>query len=130
MVVPHGETAGNAGSSDQLEVPPDALVERLQRRVAALERQLDARIARIDQLQARVEDQDRALLQIPQLEHEMAALRLRVEEYDRLLQTFTMRTLQRPREWYAAARRWRAAGGSGGDGFQGQGSQREGTERA
>ena len=86
------------GSTDRLEIPPDARLERLQRRVAALERQLDARIAQVEELRHRLDDQERLMGQVD-------VLQSKAGQYDALMRTFTMRALSRPRAWYAAARR-------------------------
>ena len=94
--------APDGGSSDPLEIPTDAQVERLQRRVAALERQLEARIAQVDELRNRLASPEQL---VAEERAEADVLRRKAAEYDALMQTFTMRALSRPREWYAAARR-------------------------
>lgn len=80
-------------------MPLDAMVERLQRRTAALERQLEARIGEISNLQARLAEQE------PLTQAAADALVHRANEYDALMQTLTMRVLRRPRAWYTTARR-------------------------
>ena len=103
MVSPDG------GRPDPLEIPPDAQVERLQRRVAALERQLEARIGQVDELRRRLEELDRLMARAGEdatgAQAEGDVLRRKAAEYDALMQTFTMRALSRPRELYASARR-------------------------
>jgi predicted RNase H-like nuclease (RuvC/YqgF family) len=96
MVSPDG------GSPDALEIPLDAQVERLQRRVSALERQLEARIAQVEELRNRLAGPEELVAE-EQADDEI--LRRKAAEYDALMQTFTMRALSRPRAWYAAARR-------------------------
>lgn len=109
MLSPQGEAAARREPSDPLEVPPDALVERLQRRIAALERQLEARIAQVTELQSRLletEHQHRVAAEEPaQALAEADALRHKAAEYDALMATLTMRALRRPRAWYGQARR-------------------------
>lgn len=80
-------------------MPLEALVKRLQRRTAALERQLEARIGEISKLQARLVEPE------PLTQAAADALVHRANEYDALMQTLTMRVLRRPRAWYATARR-------------------------
>ena len=98
----------SGGSTDRLEIPPDARVERLQRRAAALERQLEARIAQVDELRDRLAEQERlaaaAKDDAARARAEAEALRPEAAEYEALMQTFTMRALSRPRSWYASAR--------------------------
>ena len=102
MLSPQGEAAAHDESFDPLEVPPDALVERLQRRIAALERQLEARIAQVADLQARL-DGHAGHVDAAWAEEEV--LRSKAAEYDALMATLTMRILRRPRAWYGQARR-------------------------
>ena len=108
MLPPQTDAAANGGSSDRLDVPPDARVERLQRRVAALERQLEARIAQIADLQLHLAEQQRRAERaerdgpVPIAE---AELRHKAAEYDALMATLTMRILRRPRAWYTQVRR-------------------------
>jgi chromosome segregation ATPase len=87
-------------------VPVDALVERLRRRVAALERQLGVRIEEVASLRAQLAEAHRLLGD--SREAEARAWR-EVEqwktEHEALMNTLTMRALRRPREWYGAARR-------------------------
>jgi predicted RNase H-like nuclease (RuvC/YqgF family) len=90
------------GSSDALEIPLEAQVERLQRRVSALERQLEARIAQVDELRDRLASPQEL---VAEDRGDDEILRRKAAEYDALMQTFTMRALSRPREWYASARR-------------------------
>ena len=90
------------GSTDRLEIPADAQLERLQRRVAAMQRQLDARIAQVDELRSRLADNDRL---VAEATREAEILRSKAAQYDALMQTLTMRVLRRPRDWYITARR-------------------------
>jgi len=83
-------------------IPSGALLERLQRRNAALQRQLEARIAQVGDLRARLEKRERAGACGAV---EVEALRARAAEYDALMATMTMRVLRRPRGWYAEVRR-------------------------
>jgi hypothetical protein len=101
MVPKQGNAAVQGEPSDPLEVSQDALVKRLQRRVAALERQLEARIAQVADLQARIaqHQQDRP---DPGVD---ADLRHRAAQYDALMATATMRALRLPRAWYGEVRR-------------------------
>ena len=87
---------------DQLDIAPEARIERLTRRVAALERQVEARIGQVDDLQRRLrhaENLDGASQQ------EMAAAKAKAAEYDALMATFTMRALRLPRAAYAVVRK-------------------------
>ena len=92
-----------------LEVSSEALAERLQRRVTALERQLEARIAQVDDLRARLAQQERLTAEArgdaSRSRAEADVLRPKAAEYEALMRTFTMRALDRPRVLYAAARR-------------------------
>ena len=101
--------SADGGPSDSLEITPDAQLERLQRRVAALERQLDARIAQVDELRHRSEEQERSAVaardDAARARAEADLLRHKAEEHDALMHTFTMRALSRPRALYASARR-------------------------
>ena len=87
-------------------MPTDALVERLQRRIAALERQLEARIAQVADLQVQLAEQQRQAMRVSRdgamSEEELSR---KAAEYDALMATLTMRALRRPRAWYAQARR-------------------------
>jgi len=81
-------------------------VERLGRRAAGLERQLEARITQVSTLQDRLAEQervaDRARRDATAARREAEAARF---EYDALMHTVTMRAVRVPRAWYAAARR-------------------------
>lgn len=105
MLSPQGEAAAHGESFDPLEVPPDALVERLQRRIAALERQLEARIAQVADLQARLDGHAGHADHADAAWAEEEVLRSKAAEYDALMATLTMRILRRPRAWYGRARR-------------------------
>ena len=104
LMVPRTDEAAGRGPSFQPldEVPVDALVARLQRRVAGLERQLEARIAEIGRLHERLSDQER---QTRAARDDAKRAQVKADELDALLGTFTMRALRRPREWYGAVRR-------------------------
>lgn len=89
-------------ASDDLRVSAEARVERLTRRAAALERQVEARITQVEDLQRRLaheENQARAA------RHEAAVAMPKAIEYDALMNTVTMKALRLPRAWYGAARR-------------------------
>jgi len=90
------------GDADHLDVPAEALAARLARRVEGLTRQLEARIARIDDLERQLGHLrlDNTRETTPEDNARKAA------EYDALMNTLTMRMLRRPREAYAVARRW------------------------
>jgi hypothetical protein len=109
MLSPQGEAAANGGASDQLEVPSDALVARQQRRISALERQLEARIGQVEDLRARLAHQEglaaRATEDAAKAWREVEALRPRAEELESLMNTLTMRALRVPRAWYGDIRR-------------------------
>ena len=117
MLSPHGEAAPHDGperpsalgggvTDEPFDIPVDALVDRLRRRTAAVERQLDARIEEVGTLRARIADHDNVLAAAR--EGEARAWR-EVErltaEHEALMSTLTMRILRRPRDWYGAARR-------------------------
>ena len=108
MLPPQRDDAAIGDPSDRLDVPADAHVERLQRRIAALERQLEARIAQIADLQVHLAEQQRRAQRaegdgpVPIGEVE---LRHKAAEYDALMATLTMRILRRPRAWYTQVRR-------------------------
>lgn len=94
------------GVDGPLDVSVDALVERLRRRVAALERQLDARIGQAATLQAELAEVHRLLAEARDGEaRAWREVERRKAEHEALMHTFTMRALRRPREWYGAARR-------------------------
>ncbi len=110
MLSPKGEDALDAGTPDRLEIPLDARVARLERRAAALERQLEARIAEVDALKDRLAEQDGLTAGVMDDDPVRAwqnaeIVRQKAAEYDALMSTLTMRMLRRPRAWYARARR-------------------------
>ena len=106
MLSPQGEAATEGGQPDRLDVPVEALVERLRRRVAALERQLDTRIEEVAELRQQLDDAHALLGESRQGEaRAWREVERRAAEHDALMNTFTMRALRRPREWYGAARR-------------------------
>ena len=104
LAVRRADVVQSAGdeASGELQVPAEARAERLARRVAALERQVEARIEQI-------EDLKRLLLHAENLvaaaRQETAAAKLKGAEYDALMRTFTMRALRLPRGAYGMARR-------------------------
>jgi len=102
MVPPRGDAAGLGGPPEAAKITPGASIERLQRRNAALQRQLEARIAQVGDLRALLEERERAGTCGAV---EVEALRARAAEYDALMATMTMRVLRRPRAWYAEVRR-------------------------
>lgn len=89
-----------------MDIPDEARIERLQRRAAALERQLDTRIAQVEALQKRLAEQAAVL---DTAHADAAAAHEETErwrtEYEALMNTRTMRALRLPRAWYAAVRR-------------------------
>ena len=96
----------SGGPTDRLEISPEAEVKRLRRRVAALERQLQARIAQVDDLRDRLTRQERRLAAADgEASRTPQDADPRIAEYEALMNTLTMRALRRPRDWYAAARR-------------------------
>ena len=105
MLSPQGGTA-HGGVDEPLDVPPEALLERLRRRVAALERQVEARIEQASIIQAQLTEAHRLLEEARAGEarawREVERLKA---EHEALMNTLTMRLLRRPREWYGAARR-------------------------
>ena len=85
-------------ASDDLRVTAEAREERLARRVAALERQVEARIAQ-------VEDYQRRLAHAERRAEEASQVLAKATEYDVLMGTITMKALRLPRSWYGRARR-------------------------
>lgn len=102
MLPPHGDAAGLTGLPEVLAISTDASAERLERRNAALQRQLEVRIAQVADLQARLDELGR-VGNAGAAEAEL--LRAKADEYNALMATLTMRALRRPRGWYTAARR-------------------------
>jgi len=93
------------GDGDRVDVPADARAARLARRVDSLTRQLEARIAEIDDL-------ERQLAHLRNARPGGATAEVdarKAAEYDKLMATITMRLLRRPRQAYATARRHLAA---------------------
>ena len=93
------------GASDELQVSPEARLERLTRRIAALERQVEARIAQVEDLQRRLAHAENVARVSQEALAEAEAAKPKAAEYDALMNTVTMRALRLPRSWYAAARR-------------------------
>ncbi len=108
MVSPPGGAGTHAGPVEPLEASPDALVERLRRRISALERQLEARITEVDGHKARLAHQERAARAAEEdaavARAAAEALRAKASEYDALMRTLTMRGLRLPRHWYGLVR--------------------------
>jgi hypothetical protein len=89
-------------------VTAEAREERLARRVAALERQVEARIEQVEDYQRRlahVENALRATEEAAGDQHLTEEVRRKAAEYDALMATFTMKALELPRSWYGRARR-------------------------
>ena len=117
MLVPQGEVEGRGEASDRLDPAPEAQLDRLRRRVSALERQLEARIAQVDALNDRLaaqaerpaapagEEVAAARDEAARARHQADLLAAKAAEYDALMGTFTMRALRLPRAWYGAVRR-------------------------
>jgi hypothetical protein len=109
MLAPAGEAAAYGGSGeDPLEAAPGAVLARLRRRSAALERQLEARIVQVAALDAQLEEQQRLAREAAEdavrAREEAKALRPKAAEYDALMNTLTMRALRLPRAWYGLVR--------------------------
>jgi len=93
------------GASGDLQVTAEAVQERLTRRIAALERQVEARIAQVEDYQRRLAHAENAAREA---EHGIVGTRQvlwKAAEYDALMGTITMKALRLPRSWYAQARR-------------------------
>jgi len=93
-------------TSDDLSVSDGARTERLTRRVAALERQVEVRIDQVEDLQRRLAHAENLVRA-----GEQQGMAAKAAEYDALMNTFTMKALRMPRSWYGEARR-RLAGRS------------------
>jgi hypothetical protein len=106
----HGEGAGGeVHAADQFEVTEAARADRLARRVKALERQLEARIEQVEDLQHQLAHREALHAALVESHSDTAGfseVERKAAEYDALMRTFTMRVLRRPREWYSAVRRW------------------------
>ena len=99
-------------ASDDLRVPAEARQERLARRVAALERQIEARIAQVEDYQRRLAHAENAartaedaLRRAEGGAEEVSQMLEQAKEYDALMGTITMKALRLPRSWYGRARR-------------------------
>ncbi|HEV2761261.1 MAG TPA: hypothetical protein VGV86_17000 [Acidimicrobiales bacterium] len=106
------EVMGVEEASDDLQVTAEARHERLARRVAALERQVEARIAQVEDYQRRLAHAENAAraaeeaLRTAERRAEEASQVLgKSSEYDALMGTITMKALRLPRSWYGRARR-------------------------
>lgn len=99
MLSPPGEASSYGEPLEPADVPLDAVVERLRRRIAGLERHYEARTGEVDALRARLAEQE---ARAAAATAELAALRA---EHEALMHTLTMRLLRRPREWYGDLRR-------------------------
>lgn len=89
-------------TSDRLNVSTEARAERLARRVAALERQVEARVEQVEDLRRQLAHAER---QATSNASELAEARRIKAEYDALMATFTMRALRLPRAVYGEVRR-------------------------
>lgn len=89
-------------SPDRLDISDDARLARQTRRVAALERQVEARIEQVADLRRQLAHAERL---VRAAKDEATASALRAVQYDALMATFTMRALRLPRAAYAAARK-------------------------
>ena len=99
-------------ASDDLRVTAEAREERLARRVAALERQVEARIAQVEDYQRRLAHAENAartaedaLRRAESGAEEVSQMLQKAREYDALMGTITMKALRLPRSWYGRARR-------------------------
>jgi chromosome segregation ATPase len=106
---------------------PAARAARLERRAAGLVRQLELRIAEVEDLRARLAaldttsrsqqlelDQERRARehheeQVREEREELAAARVKADEYDRIMRTKTMKWLRVPRAVYTRISRKRLA---------------------
>lgn len=88
-----------------LQVTAEAREERLARRVAALERQVEARIAQVEDYQRRLAHVENALAVAEPLARQVSEVLWKAAEYDALMGTRTMKMLRLPRSWYSRARR-------------------------
>jgi len=93
-------------------VTAEAFQERLARRIAALERQVEARIAQVEDYQRRLAHAENALRSAENARREAERnigdarqVLWKAAEYDALMGTITIKALRLPRSWYAHARR-------------------------
>jgi len=100
------------GASGELQVTAEAVQERLARRIAALERQVEARIAQVEDYQRRLAHAENALRSAENASREAERsigdahqVLWKAAEFDALMGTITMKALRLPRSWYAQARR-------------------------
>ena len=88
--------------SDRLDVSAEARAERLARRVAALERQIESRIEQVEDLRRRLAHAEREGMATGS---DPVEARRKAAQYDALMATFTMRALRVPRAVYGEVRR-------------------------
>ena len=93
------------GASGDLQVTAEAVQERLTRRIAALERQVEARIAQVEDYQRRLAHAENAVREAEHGIVDTRQVQWKAAEYDALMGTITMKALRLPRSWYAQARR-------------------------
>jgi len=92
-------------ATDELQVTAEAREDRLARRVAALERQVEARIAQVEDYQRRLAHAENGWKAAEEAAGGAAEVLWKAKEYDALMGTLTMKALRLPRTWYAQARR-------------------------
>jgi hypothetical protein len=92
-------------ASGDLHLTAESREDRLARRVAALERQVEARIAQVEDYQRRLAHAENAWAAAERAAEDAAEVRWKAEEYDALMGTLTMKALRVPRAWYGRARR-------------------------
>jgi len=93
------------GASDDLQVTAEAVQDRMARRIAALERQVERRIAQVEDYQRRLAHAENAAQEAERSLRDAPQLQWKAAEYDALMGTMTMKALRLPRSWYARARR-------------------------
>jgi len=91
--------------ADELQIAEEARADRLARRVAALERQVEARIAQVEDYQRRLAHAENGWKAAEKAAGEAAEVLWKAKEYDALMGTLTMKALRLPRTWYGQARR-------------------------
>ena len=93
---------------DRLEITDEALAARAERRVERLVRQLELRIAELDEVRPRLDRAEAELaaarLALEGCQAELRTARAKADEHDRLLATKTMRLLRVPRAAYGRVR--------------------------
>lgn len=91
--------------ADDLHVTSEALQDRQARRIAALERQVESRIAQVEDYQRRLAHAENAARAAERAANEAREAIPKAAEYDALMGTRTMKVLRLPRSWYALARK-------------------------